>query len=264
MTDPRRATYRLQLTPDFGFDDAARLVPYLARLGISHLYTSPYLQAAPGSRHGYDVVDHSRVNRELGGEPAHKRMIAALRERQLGHLIDVVPNHMAIASRDNRWWRDVLAHGQSSPYAKYFDVDWYPPEERLRNVILLPVLRDHYGRVLEAGEIRLARDGADFSIRYGDYVFPLNPRSLAGLLREAAARAGSDRLGFVADVLEDLPAEARDPAAADRLYRGGRGAFETLFYLLRDEPAIERAIDSVIAETNADYDRLDRLLDAQH
>jgi len=145
-----RATYRVQLTPDFGFDQAAAMTDYLARLGVSHLYSSPYLQAAPGSRHGYDVVDHSRVNVELGGEEGHRRLCRALAEHGLGQVLDVVPNHMAITGRPNRWWWYVLENGTSSRYASYFDVSWDPPERKLKNTILVPILGDHYGRILEA------------------------------------------------------------------------------------------------------------------
>jgi (1->4)-alpha-D-glucan 1-alpha-D-glucosylmutase len=267
MTDTpvRRATYRVQLTAEFGFDQAAAIVPYLARLGISHLYPSPVLQAAPGSTHGYDVIDHGRVSEALGGAAGFARLVAALRAAGLGLVLDVVPNHMSIRSRDNRWWWDVLEHGPSSPYASYFDVDWYPPEARLRNVVLLPVLTDHYGRVLEAGAIRLHRDGATFTVRYDDHVFPASPRSLAPLLRDAAAAAPEGRLGFLADVLEGLPAAATyDSAAAERLDRGWAGARDVLAALLADDAAAAQAVDGAVAGVNADYDKLDRLLDAQH
>src|SRR2546427_1898802 len=117
---PITATYRVQLTPTWGLDAAASVAGYLARLGVSHLYCSPYLQAAPGSTHGYDVVDHDRVNRELGGEDGHRRFIDALATQRLGQVLDVVPNHMAISTDENRWWLDVLENGPSSRYAEYF------------------------------------------------------------------------------------------------------------------------------------------------
>ncbi len=176
----RRATYRLQLHAGFGFDDAAAILEYLAALGISHVYTSPYLQAAKGSTHGYDVVDHGRVNAELGGDAAYQRFLATLKQSGLRLIVDVVPNHMAIAERANRWWWDVLAKGERSEFARYFDVDWEAPEERLRNVVLLPVLGDQYGRVLEAGEIRLWRDDGGLVIRYHDHEFPIAESSVDG------------------------------------------------------------------------------------
>jgi (1->4)-alpha-D-glucan 1-alpha-D-glucosylmutase len=260
----RRATYRVQLTPSFGFAAAAEVVPYLARLGVSHLYASPLLQAAPGSTHGYDVVDHGTVNAELGGPDAHQRLLDMLQAHTMGQLQDVVPNHMSVTA-GNRWWWDVLEHGPSSPFAGYFDVDWYPPEERLRNVILLPVLGDHYGRELERGAITLHRAGATFTLRYGEHVFPVNPRALHALVRQAAADAGSEQLAFIADVLESLPtATPHDTAAAERRHRDARGALDLLGRVVGESEPLARALDDVVAATNADGDRLDRLLDGQH
>src|SRR5690242_11976734 len=146
MIQPQ-ASYRVQFHPEFGFDDAANLTSYLSELGISHLYCSPYLQSVPGSQHGYDVMDPRRVNVELGGIEGHGRMCAALHQHRMGQILDIVPNHMAIAGPGNPWWWDVLENGHSSPYASYFDVDWEPPEARLRNSVLLPVLGAQYGRV---------------------------------------------------------------------------------------------------------------------
>lgn len=175
------ATYRVQLNADFDLDAAAELTPYLAALGISHLYCSPYLQAAPGSEHGYDVADPIRVNHELGGAGAHARLCAALGEHGLGHVLDIVPNHMAIV-RENPWWWDVLEHGTASRYARYFDVDWAAEDERAQNVVLLPVLGDHYGRELESGKIRLERSAGALRVRYHDHVFPTAPGSVDVLL----------------------------------------------------------------------------------
>ncbi len=182
-----RATYRLQLHAGFGFDAAAAVVPYLAALGISHVYCSPYLQPVPGSTHGYDVVDPTRVSADLGGEAAHERFCRALAEAGLGQVLDIVPNHMA-AHPANPWWWDVLEHGRSSPYAAYFDIDWDPPEHRLRDRILLPVLPDHYGRVLDAGGIAVATgpDGR-LEVRAGECRFPVAPGSTEGLLPAAAS-----------------------------------------------------------------------------
>ncbi len=183
-----RATYRVQMHAGFTFDDAIAILPYLADLGVSHMYTSPILQAMPGSMHGYDIVDYSRVNSELGGEEGFDRLTDALRAHGMGLVLDIVPNHMAIGE-ENRWWWDVLQHGRASRYAGYFDIDWEPPEARLRDVILLPVLADHYGRVLEAGEIRLVRDEAGVVlVAYGDRRFPLELNT-AGELTSAEAIA---------------------------------------------------------------------------
>src|SRR5205823_11192110 len=166
------ATYRLQLHADFGFDAAAAIADYLSLLGISHVYSSPYLQAAPGSKHGYDVVDYHRVNDELGGTEAHDRFSKRLGEWHLGQVLDVVPNHMAISGRRNRYWWDVLENGPSSRYAAYFDIDWHPREEKLRNKLLVPILGDHYGRVLARGEIQIHRHSCEFASKYSDHELP--------------------------------------------------------------------------------------------
>jgi len=164
MVEPR-ATYRIQLHSGFTFDDAANLAGYFAELGISHLYCSPYLQATPGSTHGYDVVDYRRVSEDLGGAAGHARIHSALREHGMGQVLDLVPNHMAIVTPYNPWWWDVLENGPASNYASYFDVDWETPEMRLRNSVLIPVLGDQYGVVMESGEIALERDGGALTVR---------------------------------------------------------------------------------------------------
>ena len=179
-----RATYRVQLHAGFTLDHAAAIVPYLADLGVSHLYASPVFQARPGSTHGYDVVDHSRVSEELGGEAGFERLTDALRAHGMGLVLDIVPNHMAIGE-ENRWWWDVLERGRASRYARYFDIDWEPPEPRLRDVILLPFLPDHYERVLEAGDIRLVRDGERILVAHGDRRFPLDPSTGGGVTTDA-------------------------------------------------------------------------------
>ncbi len=142
-----QSTYRLQLHAGFTFEDAAKVAPYLKSLGISHVYCSPYLQAAHGSMHGYDVVDHQRVNEELGGEEGHRQFCARLAELGLGQVLDIVPNHMAAGSLNQYWW-DVLENGPSSRFATWFDIDWHSSEVRLQNKILIPVLGDQYGKVL--------------------------------------------------------------------------------------------------------------------
>jgi (1->4)-alpha-D-glucan 1-alpha-D-glucosylmutase len=183
-----RATYRVQLHGGFTFDDAAAVADYLSRLGASHLYLSPVLQATPGSRHGYDVVDPTRVSAELGGADGHDRLQAALGSAGLGQLLDIVPNHMAVSGRDNRWWWDVLENGPASQYATYFDVDWDPPDHRLRNIVLLPVLGDQYGRELEAGHLQVEREGGGFVVRYHEHAAPISPRTVDELLIAAATR----------------------------------------------------------------------------
>jgi (1->4)-alpha-D-glucan 1-alpha-D-glucosylmutase len=258
------STYRLQLQPAFAFDDAAALAPYLARLGVSHLYASPYLQAAPGSTHGYDVVDHSKVNEELGGAEAHRRMGAALDEAGLGQVLDIVPNHMAVTA-GNAWWWDVLENGPSSQYASYFDVDWDPPEHKLRNTVLMPILGDHYGRVLEAGEIRLHRDGGQFTVHYFDHVMPVAPRSLDDLLAEAARTCRSVELESLAAAFGHLPPSwATDRESVRARHRDKEVLAASLARLAEEEPEVAAALDAEVARINADPDALDALLERQN
>ncbi len=258
------STYRIQLQPEFGFDDVASIAPYLHRLGVSHLYSSPYLQAAHGSTHGYDVIDHSRVNGELGGEEGHERMCAALGANDVGQVLDIVPNHMAIVG-GNRWWWDVLENGPSSQYASYFDVDWDPPEAKLRNTVLMPILGDHYGRVLEAGEFRLQRDGGGFTVHYYEHILPVAPRSLDDLLATAARRCRSMELESLATFFGRLPPSyLTDRASVRERHRDKEVLRASLARLLREEPGVANAVDAEVAAMNADPDRLDNLLERQN
>jgi glycogen debranching enzyme GlgX/malto-oligosyltrehalose synthase len=260
-----RATYRLQLGERFTFTDAAAIADYLEALGVSHVYSSPYLQTAHGAAHGYAVVDPSRVDRDLGGDEGHRAMSDALGRHGLGQLLDIVPNHMAITGPENPWWWDVLAHGQASRYARYFDVDWEAPEARLRNKVILPVLGDHYGRVLEAHELRLEREGARFTVRYLERVFPVSPRSLEGPLSAAARRTGSDELAFVALSLGRLPdSESTDRASVTRRHQEWEVLRRLLERILTADEALAATVDVVVAETNADPDALDELLERQN
>jgi (1->4)-alpha-D-glucan 1-alpha-D-glucosylmutase len=171
--NPPRATYRLQFHRGFTFAQAAALVPYFASLGISHLYASPIMTARPGSMHGYDTIDPTRVNRELGGEEELKRLVRQLRRHELGLIVDIVPNHMAIGA-GNVWWMDVLARGAHSRYAKYFDINWTPSDSLLRGKLLLPILGRPYAEALAAGEITLhVADGGQPVVRYFDHELPL-------------------------------------------------------------------------------------------
>ncbi len=260
-----RATYRLQLRADFGLDAAAGLADYLAQLGVSHMYSSPVLQAAPGSTHGYDVVDPHRVNVELGGEPAYERLCAALQEQGLGQILDIVPNHMAISGRENGWWWDVLENGPSSRYARYFDVDWDPPEAKLRNTVLMPILGEHYGRVLESSQIQLVRDGGTFALHYTDHVLPVAPHSLDVVLAAAAERAGSDELAFLASAFAQLPpATATDTTSALRRHRDKAVLHALLTELGQRDPCVAEALDARVAEINGDAALLDMLLERQN
>ncbi|PIU31726.1 MAG: malto-oligosyltrehalose synthase, partial [Syntrophobacteraceae bacterium CG07_land_8_20_14_0_80_61_8] len=151
------ATYRLQFHQDFGFAQAVELVPYLADLGVSHVYASPLLMARPGSRHGYDIIDHGLINPELGSPADFDRFLEALHQHGMGLILDLVPNHMGIGPA-NRWWMDVLENGEGSPYRSFFDITWRPLKKELHGKVLLPILEDRYGAVLEGSLLRVVFD----------------------------------------------------------------------------------------------------------
>src|SRR5437868_2023199 len=151
-----RATYRVQLHRDFNFRAVRAIVPYLAQLGVSHLYASPFLKARPGSLHGYDIVDHNQVNPDIGTREELEELLRELLRHGMGMVMDIVPNHMGVLHGDNAWWQDVLARGRASPYARFFDIDWLPAKRELWGKVLLGVLGKHYGQALEDGEIRIS------------------------------------------------------------------------------------------------------------
>jgi (1->4)-alpha-D-glucan 1-alpha-D-glucosylmutase len=251
-----RATYRLQLSPSFGFREAAATTAYLAELGVSHVYASPCLQAARGSTHGYNVVDHGTVSIELGGESGHAELCAAARRQGLGVVIDIVPNHMAIAGRDNAWFWDVLENGVESPYAVYFDIHWLHPDGRGK--LVLPVLGDRYGRALASGEIRLVRAGGEILVQYFDHTFPVSPSGVMKLVVAAAERPGAPRAlqRFVAS-LHTLGAGDDTPPFGAEQWRA------ELAKLLCDDSALGDAIDEAVREHNEDRVLLHRLLEQQ-
>ena len=190
MTRIPLSTYRLQFNQHFTFAQAAEIVPYLAALGISHCYASPYLRARPGSMHGYDIIDHHHLNPEIGTPEDYERFVAALHEHGMGQILDIVPNHMGVMGADNAWWLDVLENGEASSYADYFDIDWEPLKDELQSKVLVPVLGDQYGTVLDRGELKLTFDHekGEFSIFYFKHKFPVNPREYPRVLTPAAER----------------------------------------------------------------------------
>ena len=194
------ATYRLQFNREFTFRDAAALVPYLAELGISHCYASPYLRARPGSMHGYDIVDHNSLNPEIGTAEEYELFVAELHKHGMGQILDIVPNHMGVMGSDNAWWLDVLENGQASEYAEFFDIDWNPIKDELQGKVLIPVLEYQYGDVLERGELRLTFDveHGEFSIFYHQHRFPIDPSEYSRILNA--------RL----QVLQELPGAAHE------------------------------------------------------
>ncbi len=179
-----RATYRLQLQRDFSFIDAAQIVPYLAQLGISHCYTSPILTSRAGSEHGYDIVMHGEIDPELGGHEGFLHFTDVLHRHNMGLIVDVVPNHMGIMGHDNLWWLDVLENGRASLYASFFDINWQPLKRELKGKILVPVLGDQYGAVLDSGELtlRFNKERGSFAVWYHDHLFPLDPTTYPMIL----------------------------------------------------------------------------------
>jgi len=179
------ATYRLQLNREFTFAQAMAIVPYLSALGISHCYVSPCLKARAGSTHGYDIVDHNSLNPEIGSPEDFDRFITTLHEHGMGLILDIVPNHMGVMGSDNAWWLDVLENGESSIYARFFDIDWHPIKAELHGKVLIPVLHDHYGVVLESGELKLVfkQGRGEFDVSYRDHRFPVDPREYPRILQ---------------------------------------------------------------------------------
>ena len=257
------STYRLQLHAGFTFDDAAAVADYLKALGVSHVYCSPYLQAIPGSTHGYDVVDPERPNEELGGEEGHSRFCQRLKELGLGQLLDIVPNHMALGQQNRYWW-DVIENGPSSRYATWFDIDWQSVEAKLQNKVLIPVLGDQYGRELSSGRIKMEYTGERFQVRYVDNLFPVAPRSLSNLLLKAAEYAHSDTLHFIAGSFARLPSpELSDRGVASARHRDKTVIYRMLKRLCKEQPEVSAAISRGVDELNHEMDALDEVLNQQ-
>ncbi|RZL91353.1 MAG: malto-oligosyltrehalose synthase [Variovorax sp.] len=267
-----RATYRLQFHKDFRFDDAIAILPYLARLGVSHIYCSPVQRARPGSTHGYDVVAHDEINPELGGREGFDRFSAALKSHGMGQLLDLVPNHMGVLAADNAWWLDVLENGPSSLYAQHFDIDWLPLNVELHGKVLLPVLGDHYGDVLARGELVLAfdADAGSLALHYHEHSFPLAPETYPRVLQRAEARVDdaelSASLASIASSFGHLPPRSATEAepvaerARDKEVLKGR-----LSRLVARQLPVAQAIAAAVAELNlpAERDTLHALLELQ-
>ena len=205
-----RATYRLQFNHEFTFAQAAALAPYLAELGISHCYASPYLRARPGSMHGYDIVDHGMLNPEIGSPDDFERFSENLQAHGLGQILDIVPNHMGVMGADNAWWLDVLENGPASAHGAFFDIDWEPLNPELAGKVLLPLLGDHYGTVLEGGKLRLEFDAAtgEFSLFYFQHRLPIDPATYPRIidLHGEQLRATLDTLDEQSDHYVELQA----------------------------------------------------------
>ncbi|MFO7965863.1 MAG: malto-oligosyltrehalose synthase [Desulfobacterales bacterium] len=207
--NPPIATYRIQFNKDFGFEQAAEQVSYLKELGISHLYASPCLEAVSGSGHGYDVVNFSRVNPELGGRAQWERLCGELKKAGMGLILDIVPNHMAAHSRQNSMWRDVLAFGGVSPYAGFFDIDWETPDAKTRHKILLPILGDHYDTCLNEGLLQFKRRDSEIVLAYYEHDLPLSAQTKnrlhASAVRQNRSKEGADRnIGETPEPMDEL------------------------------------------------------------
>jgi (1->4)-alpha-D-glucan 1-alpha-D-glucosylmutase len=271
------ATYRVQLNQGFTFDDAAAIARYLADLGVTDLYTSPILKAAPGSMHGYDVVDYGSINPELGGDEGYERLARAVREAGLGHVLDIVPNHMGVGS-GNALWVDLLENGPSAQAAKFFDIEWHPVKEELAGKVLMPVLGDRYGAVLERGEIQLELHEGAFRIRYYDHVFPVNPRSYGHILghriEELEKKLGKsealDELKSIIFVLEHMPSRhEQDPARQEERRREKEVVKRRVATLCASSAAVREHLEENVRIFNGtpgkprSFDLLDKLLNAQ-
>ena len=272
-------TYRLQLHRGFTLEDAGRLVPYLAALGVTDCYCSPIFTATPGSTHGYDVCRHTEVSPDLGGEDAFMALAAELRRHDLGCILDFVPNHMSNDPHTNDWWRDVLENGPSSPFARFFDIDWDPTKPELKDRLLLPILGEQYGEALERGALSLRFDvrraGADVrGADHPDQSAPLRA-GLRGGGRATRTRARGDSAELreflsILSALRNLPPYIeRDPLKIVERHREKQVARERLNRLAGAHAPIREQIDRVVATFNGtpgnprSFDRLHELLELQ-
>lgn len=272
-----RATYRLQLNHDFPFSAATRVIAYLARLGISHVYVSPILKARPGSLHGYDVIDHSCLNPELGTREEFDELVRTLRSYGMGLIVDIVPNHLHMMG--HVWWLDVLENGPAARCATHFDIDWRPNRAAMRDRVLVPILGCVYGAVLERGELKLefAPDSGSFALRYAEHLLPIDPREYPRIFQEPIAQQllGADdphRADFdsLLNAFGNLPSrsDTSQQAIAER-YRDKEAHKRRLARLIERSPQVLEHIRATVTKINgtpgepASFDALDALLDAQ-
>jgi len=272
-----RATYRLQLNSGFTFRDATALVPYLSALGISHLYCSPYFKARPGSMHGYDVVDHNSLNPEIGTRKDFDELIATLRQHNMGHILDFVPNHVGIMGADNAWWMDVLENGKASRFADFFDIDWSPPNPALADKLLVPALGDPYGTILERGELQLKYEPelGSFAMFYFQHRFPIDPRTYPVVIERALAHFGSPIPGIrelesLSAAFRNLPdRETTELTAVIERDRDEEIHKQRLMELLNANPELHAAVEAAATEisgspgNSSSFDALHDLLERQ-
>ncbi len=281
FSDPRIpvSTYRLQLNHKFRFSDAKRIISYLNGLGVSDIYTSPYFKAKEGSLHGYDIVDHNTLNPEIGAEEEYHEMVRELGTYQMGHILDIVPNHMCITSKENAWWMDVLENGTSSPYANFFDIDWDPVKTELKNKILIPVLSAQYGIVLERQELQLAFENGAFFIHYYQHKLPIIPKTYIDIFQhrvdELKNQLSAENPCFlellsIITALNNLPAYTeKNPERIAERYREKEIIKKRLWNLYNESPEIKTFMDENIRIFNGtkgtaeSFDLLDKLLNKQ-
>jgi len=270
-------TYRLQFNRWFTFSRARQIVPYLHGLGVSDVYASPYFQASPESLHGYDITDHNKLNPAVGSRADYDAWIAELHAHAMGQILDFVPNHVGIADSRNRWWMDVLENGPSSKYAAYFDIDWQPLKFDLRDKVLLPILSDQYGRVLERGELQVHFKEGSFYLRCGDRRLPIAPGTYRYIL-EIALENLADRkhedfyaeLQSILTALEYLPKRTEtDPKRIAERAREKEIIKRRLDRRCAEAPEVQQAIERALVQINGkpgnsrSFDKLDELLNAQ-
>jgi len=272
------STYRLQFNKDFHFDDARKLVPYLWQLGISCVYASPILKARAGSQHGYDIIDHSQLNPEIGTEEQLRQFVAELKKYGMGLVLDTVPNHMGVGRGDNPWWQDVLQSGRASAYADFFDIDWDPRKTELRNKVLLPILGNPYGQDLEAGNIRVSFENDAFVAKYFDNVLPVDPQTYPLIFAPARElrRANGEQpapvmeLDALINALGRLPAnDCIEPELVGRRQSEMPYLLEQLRRLAHNSEEVEREIQAALqmlkgtANDSRSFDALHALLEKQ-
>ena len=271
------STYRLQFNREFTFGQARALADYFRELGVTDYYASPVLKARPGSMHGYDIVDHAQVNPEAGGEEQLSELLRHLREQGMGFLVDVVPNHMSIAGGENRWWQDVLENGPGSLFARHFDIDWNPPNPTLQNRVLLPILGDQFGRVLERQELRVAYRDGGFFLNYWETQLPVAARTSTLVLRlalEGARLAESDpnalELESIITALEHLPPRTEtDPARMRERRREKEVVRRRLSTLVKESNEVRAAVHDALGRLNGtggrpeSFDQLEELVGRQ-
>src|SRR5215813_5108218 len=270
-------TYRLQFNRWFTFSQAREIVPYLDALGVTDVYASPYFQASPDSLHGYDITDHNKFNAAVGSRKDYDSWVAALRDHSMGQVLDFVPNHVGIAEPLNQWWMDVLENGPSSKYAPYFDIDWQPLKSDLRDKVLLPILSDQYGRVLERGELRVRFDEGTFYLLYGERRLPIAPGTYRYVLKIALQNLSEHReadvyaeVQSILTALEYLPKRTEtDPKRIAERAREKEIIKRRLERRCAEAPQVQQAIEKALAQINGEpgdprsFDSLDQLLNAQ-